>query len=135
MLTSLHLDQHRVSVRLNLSTYGGALADPEYLRMVVPQFVHRKNVANLCVRFRASEAEQMNALLQTVGLYCCCPGHSFGISVSGKGRIRLRRRKKKPITSIRWTTQFVRVRRISDLVEDINGKCITNQPFSKFCPS
>ena len=47
-MRSLHSDQHRVSVRLNLSTYGGALADPEYLRMVAPQFVLRKNVANLC---------------------------------------------------------------------------------------
>ena len=78
---------------LNLSTYGGALADPEYLRMVAPQFVLRKKVANLCVRLRASEAEQMNPLLQTVGLCCCCClGHYFGISVSGKGGIRLRRR-------------------------------------------
>ena len=48
--------------------YSGALADPEYLRMVAPQFVLRKKVANLCVRLRASEAKQMNALLQTVGL-------------------------------------------------------------------
>ena len=30
----LHLNQHGVSVRLNLSTYGGALAEPEYVRMV-----------------------------------------------------------------------------------------------------
>ena len=80
-------------MRLNLSTYGGALVDPEYLRMVASQFVLRKKVTNLCVRLRASEAEQMNALLQTVGLCCCCLGHSFGISVSGKGGIRLRRRK------------------------------------------
>ena len=35
----------------------------------------------------------MNALLQTVGLYCCCLGHYFGISVSGKGGIRLRLKK------------------------------------------
>ena len=43
----MHLDQHRVSMvgpmRLNLSTNGGALADPEYVH-IEP----RKKVANLC---------------------------------------------------------------------------------------
>ena len=76
-MCSLHLDQHRVSVRLNFSTYGGTLSDPEYLCMVAPQFVLRKKVANLCVRLRASEAEQINALLQTVGLYCLLSGSFF----------------------------------------------------------
>ena len=42
-------------MRLNLSTYGGALADPEYVRMVAPQFGPRKTVANMCVCLRASE--------------------------------------------------------------------------------
>ena len=99
--------------------------------MVAPQFEPRKKVANLCVRLRASE--QINALLQTIGLYCGCLGHSFGIPFPGKVGSDLG--EEKPITSIRWTTQFVRVRRISDLVEEFYGKCITNQPFSKFCPS
>ena len=53
-------------MRLNLSTYGGALADPEYVRMVAPQFGPRKKVTNLCVRLQASEQIK----LQTVGLYC-----------------------------------------------------------------
>ena len=44
------------------------VADPEYVCMVVPQFEPRKKVSNLCVRLRASE--QINELLQTVGLYC-----------------------------------------------------------------
>ena len=62
---------------LNLSTYSGALADPEYVRMVAPQFEPRKKVANLqlCVRLRASE--QINVLLQTVGFHCGCLGHFF----------------------------------------------------------
>ena len=42
-------------MRLNLSTVGGAFADPDYVRMVAPQFGPRKTVANLCVRLRASE--------------------------------------------------------------------------------
>ncbi len=76
-------------MRLNLSTNGGALADPEYVRMVAPQFEPRQKVANfgLLVRLRASEP--ITALLQTVGLYC----HFVGVSVPGKGGIRLRRRK------------------------------------------
>ena len=78
-------------MRLNLSTYGGALADQEYVLLVAPQSEPRKKVANLCVRLRASE--QMNALLQTVGLYCGCVGNFVGISVPGKGGIRLRRRR------------------------------------------
>ena len=65
---------------------------PNYVRTVVPQFEHRKKVANLCVRLRSSE--QIYALLQTVGLYCGCLGHFFWESpFSGKGGIRLRRRK------------------------------------------
>ena len=76
------------------------------MSMVVPQFEPRKKVANLCVRLQASE--QINALLQTVGLYCGCLGHFVGKVGSDLGE-------EKPITSIRWTTQFVRVRRISDL--------------------
>ena len=66
-------------MRLNLSTNSGALADPEYARMVAPQFEPRKKVANFCVRLRASEP--INALLR----------HFVGISVPGKGGIRLRR--------------------------------------------
>ena len=65
-------------MRLNLSTVGGALADPEYVRMVAPQFGPRKTVANLCVRLRASE--QINSSVSQVIFY-------------GKGGIRLRRRK------------------------------------------
>ncbi len=61
---------------LNVSSNGGALADPEYVRMVAPPFEPRKKVANLCVRLRASE--QIHALLQIIGLYCGCLGHLFG---------------------------------------------------------
>ncbi len=46
-------------MRLNLSTNGGALADPEYVRMVAPQFAPRKEVANLCVHLRASRSQLM----------------------------------------------------------------------------
>ena len=54
-----------------------------------------------------------HALLQTGELYCGCLAHFLGIFVSGKGGIRLIC-EENPITSIRWTTKFVRVRRISD---------------------
>ena len=84
-------------MRLHLSTYGGALADPEYARMVEPQFEPRKKVANLCVRLRASE--QINSSVWVI--FTGKVGSDLG--------------EEKPITSIRWTTQFVRVRRISDL--------------------
>ena len=85
-MCSQHLDQHGVSLRLNLSTYDGALADPEYVCMVVPQFEPKKKVANLCVRLRASE--QINACVVTNG----CLAHFLGIFVSGKDGIRLMRR-------------------------------------------
>ena len=62
-MCSLHLDQHGVSLRLNLSTYGGALADLEYVPMVAPQFEPREKVANLCVCLRASG--QINAPVVT----------------------------------------------------------------------
>ena len=78
-------------MRLNLSMNGSALADPEYVRMVAPQFEPRKKVSGFCVRLRASEP--INALLPTVGLYCGCLGYFVGISVPGKGGIRLRRSK------------------------------------------
>ena len=35
------------------------LADPEYVRMVAPQFEPRKKVANFCVRLRASRSQSM----------------------------------------------------------------------------
>ena len=63
--------------RLNISTYGGALADREYVRIVAPQFGPKKTVANLCVRLRALE--------QIIS--------SVWVILSGKGGIRLRRRK------------------------------------------
>ena len=62
-MCSLNHDQHGVSLPLNLSKYGGVLSDPEYVRMVAPQFEPRKKVANLCVRLRASE--QINARVVT----------------------------------------------------------------------
>ena len=102
-MCKLHLDQHRVSVRLNLPTYGGGLADPEYVRMVAPQFAPRKKVANLCVRLRASE--QINALAVWV----------IFLEYPFPGKVGSDLGEEKHITSIRWTTQFVRVRRISDL--------------------
>ena len=46
-MCSLHLDQHGFSLSLNLSTYGGVLAVPEYVRIVAPKFESRKKVANL----------------------------------------------------------------------------------------
>ena len=49
-----NFDQHRVSLHINLSTYGGALADPEYVRMVAPQLEPRKKVANLQLRSSSS---------------------------------------------------------------------------------
>ena len=50
---------NNTSVRLNLSTNGGASTDPEYVRMVAPQFEPRKKVANFCVRLRASRSQLM----------------------------------------------------------------------------
>ena len=38
---------------------------PEYVRMVAPQFEHRKKVANLCVRLRLRASEQINARVVT----------------------------------------------------------------------
>ena len=98
-------------MRLNLSTYGGALADQEYVRMVAPQSEPRKKVANFCLCLRASE--QMNKLLQTVGLYCGCLGLLLEYPFPGKVGSDLG--EEEPISPIRWTAQFVRVRRISDL--------------------
>ena len=51
----------------------------------------KSQTSGFCVRLRASEP--INALLQTFGIYCGCLGNFVGISVSGKGGIRLRRRK------------------------------------------
>ena len=82
---------------------------PNYVHTVVPQFEHRKKVANLYVRLRASE--QMNALLQTVGLYCGCLGNFFG-NIRFPGKVGSDLGEEKPIISITWTT---RVTRISDL--------------------
>ena len=61
---------------LNLSTNGGALADPEYVRMMAPAFEPRKKVANLCARLRASE--QINAFVTNNWIYCGCLGNLFG---------------------------------------------------------
>ena len=77
------------------------LVDPEYVRMVATQFGPRKTVANLCVRPRASE--QINSSVWVI--FTGKVGSDLG--------------EEKPITSIRWTTQFVRVRRISDLYNPI----------------
>ena len=69
---------------------------------------------------------------------CGCLGHFFGISVSGKGGIRLRRRKTYYLDQMdqlgsselgEYPTYIIR------LINDFYGKCIANQPFSKFCPS
>ena len=89
-MCSRHLDQHGVSLCLNLSAYGGALADPEYVCVVASQFESRKKVANLCVHLRATKQSKLtHALLKTGELYCGCLAHFFGIFVSGKGGIRL----------------------------------------------
>ena len=50
----------------------------------------KSQTSGFCVRLRASEP--INALLQTVELYCGCLGHFVGISVPGKGGIPLRLR-------------------------------------------
>ena len=42
------------------------LADPDYVRMVAPQFGPRKTVENLCVRIRASE--QINSSVWVIFL-------------------------------------------------------------------
>ena len=98
----LHLNQQRFSVRVNLFTNGGALADPEYVRMAAPQFEPRKKVANFCVRLRASRSQLMRC-------YVILLEYRF------PGKVGSDLGEENPITSIRWTTQFVRVRRISDL--------------------
>ena len=53
-------------MRLNLSTNGGALADPEYVRMVAPQFEPRKKVANFRVRLRGSRSQLRRFALQLI---------------------------------------------------------------------
>ena len=58
------------------------MADPEYVRMVAPQFESRKKAANWCVHLRGSV--QINALLQTVELYCGCLGHFLEYPFPGK---------------------------------------------------
>ncbi len=98
----LHLNQQRFSVRLNLFTNGGALADPENVRMAAPQFEPRKKVANFCVRLRASRIQLMRC-------YVILLEYRF------PGKVGSDLGEETPIASIRWTTQFVGVRRISDL--------------------
>ena len=87
-------------------------------------------VANFCVLLQTSE--QINTSLQTVGPYCRCLGHFDGMSVPGKGGIRFRRRKTYYLDQM---DHSVRIPAVSDLGEALCGECITNQPFSKFCPS
>ena len=89
--------------------YGGALADPEYVRMVAPQLAPRKKVANLCVRLRASEQTNVLFLDFIVAVWLLFWEYPF------PGKVGSDLGEENPITSIRWTTQFVRVRRISDL--------------------
>ena len=79
--------------------------------MVAPQFEPRKKVANLCVRVRASE--QINELLQTLdSIVAVC---FIVLEYPHLGKVGSDLGEENPITLIRWTTQFVRVRRISDL--------------------
>ena len=92
--------------RLNLATSGGALADPEYVRMVAPQFEPRKKVGNfwlLCSR-ASDQLARCYKQLDFILLEYPFPG-KVGSDLGEEN----------PITSIRWTTQLVRVRRISDL--------------------
>ena len=44
-IVPVYADKINIIMILNLSTYGGALVDPEYVRMVAPQFGPRKTVA------------------------------------------------------------------------------------------
>ena len=55
-------------MRLNLSTNDGALADPEYVRMVAPQFEPRKKVAYFVVEHRSQ-------------LMCCYKALDFIVAV------------------------------------------------------
>ena len=100
---------------LDLSTYGGAVADPEYFRMVAPQFEPKKKVANLFVRLRLRASEQINAHDVTIRWTLLWPSGSFFLEYSFPGKVGADLGEENPITSIRWTTKFVRVRRISDL--------------------
>ena len=101
-------------MRLNLSTNGDALADPEYVRMVAPQFEPRKKVANfwllrsfssIRVNFKTRYYIQMDFI---VAVYVILLVYRFS------GKVGSDLGEENPITPIRWTTQFVRVRRISD---------------------
>ena len=111
-MCQLHLDQHRVSLRLNLSTYSGAIADPEYVRMVAPQFDPRMKVANFTSALVFEHRSKLTS---------CYKQLDFIVAVWSlleypfPGKVGSDLGEEKPITSIRWTTQFVRVRRISDL--------------------
>ena len=51
-MCSLHFDQHRFSARLNVSMNDSAVVDPEYVRMVAPQFEPRKKVATSAFVFK-----------------------------------------------------------------------------------
>ena len=100
---------HCISINMTclLSTYGGALANPEYVRMVAPRFEPRKKVAQLVCSFER-RSKITHALLQTCELYCACLAHFLGIFVSGKGASDLC--EENLISSIRWTTQFALIR-------------------------
>ena len=94
----LHLDQHGVSLRLNLSMYGGALADPECNGIQNMSVWLRHNLSlerksQTCAFLFEHRSKLTHALLQTGELYCGCLAHFLGIFVSGKGGIRLMRRK------------------------------------------
>ena len=83
-MCSLNLDQHGVSLRLNLSMYGGALADPEYVRMVAPQFEPRKRKSQTCAFVFEHRSKLTHALLQTGEVYCGCLALFWEYSFPGK---------------------------------------------------
>ena len=102
-------------MRLNLSANGGALADPEYVRMVAPQFELGKKVANFWL-LRSSSSAHRSQLIR------CYKHLDFIVAVwvilleyPFPGKVGSDLGEENLITSIRWTTQFFRLRRISDL--------------------
>ena len=66
-------------------------------------------------------SEQISTLLQTAGL-CCTAVWVIFLEYPFPGKVGSDLGEEKPITSIRLTTQFVRVRRISDLYNPTYSK-------------
>ena len=96
-------------MRLNLSTFGGALTDPEYVRMVAPQFEPERKSQTCAFVFKHRSKLSYKLLDFIVADWVILLEYPL------PGKVGSDLGEEKPITSIRWTSQFVRVRRISDL--------------------